>query len=136
LQNGDYHRGRMGVVKPYHYIRFNWWRRVDLNKAADELRETFSVETYTIPWDERAISLNNEMNEELRVRADTLTAFLSPFKVVLFQRDPAPFTERDVALRKKMIELYPHERPTPFPFMFGTEPRFEVARAGKTTKEH
>ncbi len=38
-----------------------------------------------------------------------------------------PFTARDMELRRRMMELYPRKRPTPFPFMFGREPEFEVA---------
>lgn len=115
-----------GMVKPYHYVRFNWWKRVDLDEVAGELGEKFSVKLVRIPWDERAVSLDQEMNEELRVKADTLNAFLTPFKVVLFQKKAAQFTAIDAELRERMMELYPRDRPTPFPFMFGTEPKFEV----------
>lgn len=113
-------------MRAYHYIRFNWWREVDLEEVAEELSRDFRVEMVRIPWDDREITLHDQ-NEELKVWADTLGAFLSPFKVVLFQREAAPFTARDMALRKRMMELYPRNRPTPFPVMFGTEPKFEVA---------
>ena len=116
------------MVKPYHYVRFNWWRRVDLDEAAEELGKEFSVRMVRIPWDARMVSLDQSMNEELRVRADTLAAFLTPFKVVLFQKEAAPFTASDMALRKRMMELYPRERPTPFPIMFASEPKFEEAQ--------
>jgi len=115
------------MVKPYHYVRFNWLRRVDLDEAAEELGKEFSVRMVRIAWDDRMVSLDQSMNEELRVRADTLAAFLTPFKVVLFQKEAAPFTARDMALRKRMMDLYPRDRPTPFPFMFASEPKFEEA---------
>lgn len=113
------------MAKRYHYIRFNWLRRVDLEEAAEELGEKFSVRLVRIPWDDMLVSLDQSMNEELRVRADTLRAFLTPFRVILFQKEAAPFTARDMELRKRMMELYPRDRPTPFPFMFGIEPKFD-----------
>ncbi len=115
------------MVKPYHYVRFNWWGRVDLDEVADELVKKFSVAMARIPWDDLEVSLDNGLHEELRVKADTLNAFLSIHKVVLFQMEAEPFTARDMELRRRMMELYPRKRPTPFPFMFGREPEFEVA---------
>jgi len=114
-------------ARPYHYVRFNWWSRVDLDEVAEELGERFTVRMTKIEWDDRRISLSDEMNEELRVKADTLTAFLTPLKVVMFQNEAAPFTPRDLDLKRRMDELYRRSRPTPFPFMFGVEPGFDVA---------
>jgi hypothetical protein len=116
----------MSRARPYHYVRFNWFKKVDLKKAERVLSVNFEVKMVRIPWNDMEISIGDDMSEELRVEADTLAAFLSTLKVVLFQRKPAPFTTRDMELRKIMMELYPRERPTPFPFMFGREPSFEV----------
>jgi len=116
----------MSRSKPYHYVRFNWFKKVDLSKVAEKLIGKFEAKIVTMTWDDREISIDDDLRTELRVKADTLAAFLSTLKVVLFQREPAPFTARDMELRKRMLELYPRERPTPFPFMVGREPSFEV----------
>jgi hypothetical protein len=46
----------------------------------------------------------------MRVTADTLSAYLSPMRAVLFQTDPQPLTEKDAALREILFELYNHDR--------------------------
>jgi hypothetical protein len=79
------------------------------------------------PADKLEITLYKDDRDELRVRSDTLTALLSSFRAVLSQKDSAPFTYRDMKLRKLVSELYPRERPTPFPWLFSSEPKFETA---------
>jgi hypothetical protein len=103
-----------GPMKPYYYVRFRWFKGIDLMEVARELQIKFSVEEiYTLekgffdadefPFSER---------ERVRVKADTLAARLSPFRAVLFQKKLEPFTERDMELRKRIRELYPRASPT------------------------
>lgn len=115
------------MVDAYHYVRFRWWTRVDLEKLSVEFANKFSIKTTGIPSVEQELTLWKDDRNELEVKADTLTAFISSFRAVLFQKKPSPFTSRDVELRKKIIELYPRARPTPFPWGFGEEPKFEIA---------
>lgn len=117
---------RSKMSKPYYYIRFNWWKDVDLGKLENELAKKFHVERVRIPWDDRKISLFGDMNTELKIFADNLRAYVSPIRAILYQKKASPFTQRDLDLRNKLIEYYPRERPSPFPFMFGSEPEFEV----------
>ncbi len=79
------------------------------------------------PGTKYEVAIHKDDRSELEVKSDTLVALLSSFRAVLSQREPAPFTPRDMELRKRVIELYPRERPTPFPWMFGHEPNFEKA---------
>ena len=51
---------------------------------------------------------------------------LSPMRAVLSQKEAAPFTKKDVELRKKVLEFYPRSRPTPFPWQFISEPEYEA----------
>ena len=53
---------------------------------------------------------------------------LSSFRAVLYQKEAKPFTAKDIELRKKVFTLYTRDRPTPFPFMYGREPKFEKAK--------
>jgi len=114
-------------LKPYHYVRFRWWRGLDLREVAGELgEESFQVELLDMPSGEGDIALGRGDREGLRVKADTLYARLSPYRATLYQRSPAPFTQRDLELRRRILELYPRDRPTIFPWSFSVEPPFQV----------
>lgn len=115
------------MAEPYHHVRFRWWNRVDIDKTADDLRGSFVVEKGTWPRDEREMSLQRDDRVEIQVKSDTLTAHLSSFRAVLSQKEAAPFTEKDMDLRKRVFELYQKDRPTPFPWQYSPEPKFEVA---------
>jgi hypothetical protein len=62
------------------------------------------------------------------VKSDTLIVFLEPLTAILSQRESEPFTRKDLKLREIVFELYPRIRPTPFPWSFRLEPKFEVAK--------
>jgi len=115
------------MTKPYRHVRFKW-RPVDLNEAEEELREeNFSIERHDMPKAEGDISLNKDYRNHLLVKADTLIALLEPFRANLSQREAAPFTEKDMKLRKIVLDIYPRNRWTPMPWSFVHEPKFEVA---------
>ncbi len=118
--------GKALGLKPYHYVRFRWWRGLDLEEVAGELGKYFQVELFEMPTDERDIAISRDDRERLKVRADTLCARLSPYRATLYQREAAPFTKRDLELRRRLLELYPRDRPTIFPWGFSFEPPFEV----------
>ena len=113
------------MVQPYHYIRFGWFIEVELEKVAEDLDGEFNVGMVVLPRDEMGLSLHKEERGDLEVSADTLTAWLSAFRAVLFQKEAAPFTTRDMDLRNEIFELYPRGRPNPFPWSFVKEPKFE-----------
>jgi len=114
------------MSKPYRHVRFRWWDTVDLEEAKEELAETYDVKEVEYPEDPS--SLYKEDRREIVAEADTLKASLSLYRVVLSQMKAAPFTGRDKELRDRMHELYPHDRPTPFPWSFNPEPRFDVEK--------
>ncbi len=114
------------MSEPYHHVRFRWWERADIDKIAEKIRESYSVDMKHWPRDNHDLSLRKDDRDELVVSADTLTAYLSGFKVVLFQKRAAKLTRRDAELREKVGEMYPHDRPTPFPWSFSLETKFEV----------
>ena len=116
------------MVETYNYVRFRWWEGLDLKKVSEDLSQSFSVEMTIGPRDKQEISLHKDERNELKVSADALSAMLSRFRAVLYQKEAAPFTTRDMELRKKILELYSHNRPTPFPWEFSQEPKFEIAK--------
>lgn len=114
------------ALKPYHFVRFRWWNKADLERIAEELGERFSVEWSIGPRTETEIDLRKAERDVFKVKADTLGVFLDIYKAMLYQREPAPFTARDIELRDRIFELYNRDRPTPFPWEFLEEPKFMV----------
>ena len=110
-------------MKPYRYVRSRWWGEIDLKEIAKEFKSTFSVEETLPRWGSREMLPNwgIDYSFRLKVKADTLTARLSPVTAVLFQREGHPFTERDLALRNRIFTLYPHRS------YFRKEPKFQIA---------
>ena len=99
----------------------------DLKKVSEDLGRSFSVKMYLRPPDEREINIQKDERDELNVSADTLSAMLSRNRVVLYQKEAAPFTARDMELRKRILELYPRSTQAPVPWLISWEPQFEVA---------
>ena len=117
----------MTKEEPYYYVRFCWWRSHNLEKLAEELRIRFIILKLPILEEEESdLSLYEKERGVIEVRADTLSAFLSGYRAVLCQKEKAPFTEKDMELRNTVLKLYPHARPTPFPWLFSEEPKFET----------
>lgn len=116
----------MSKDEPYHYVRFTWWGIVDVEGLQEEFEDDYEARLVLPPEDESKMSINIKNVRELRVKADTLSAFLLPSRAVLSQRERAPFTGRDMRLRERVLEIYTRSRPTPLPMMFGDEPDFEV----------
>ncbi|UCH58093.1 MAG: hypothetical protein JSV18_04140 [Candidatus Bathyarchaeota archaeon] len=118
--------GSAQALEPYHYARFKWWNRVDLERVAEELGEAYKVEWSRGPETEGEIDLRKGEKDILKVKADTLGAYLDVYKVVMYQREASHFTRRDVELRERLFELYDKNRPTPLPWDFLKEPNFVV----------
>ena len=115
----------MKKKEPYHFVRFLWADSVDLDAMAEEFAE------YVVGWRIPPESLS-KMDfhiynlKELKLKADTLSVFISITRAILFQRKQASFTNRDAELRRRVFEIFPRSRPTPFPFLVVDEPDFEV----------
>ena len=115
------------MSKPYQYVRFRWWSAVDIEAVDEEMKaQRFDVKNLEIPKYELELSLQKDFRDELVVKADTLTAHLSQFRAVLTQKEAEPFTPRDMKLRKRIIEIFPRNRPIPLPWNYVAEPKFEV----------
>ena len=100
--------------KRYHRTMYSWWKNVDLNKIEEMLSTNFDVEFKKIPWDdERSLSVYRELNDQLKVSADTVKAYVTSMNAVIFQPKLAEMTENDEKLIKELIKIYPRERPSP-----------------------
>ncbi len=114
------------VTEHYYYVRFRWSRGLDFEKIESDLGETFQVEQLDRPYAVTEISLHKDDREKLKLWADTLGALLSPFRAVLYQREPAKFTAADMKLREIVLKMYPRISGTFFPWNFSKEPEFQV----------
>lgn len=112
------------MASKYSYVRFRWWDPVDLDKAVEEF-SGFKTKKIVRKTGGQEISLYRDQRDEVEVEADTLQALLSTFRVVINQKETKPFTARDMELREKVLKMYPRGRPTPFPWEFSSEPKFE-----------
>lgn len=98
----------------YHRTRWTWWKNVDLKKVNEKLSGNFDVEEKIIPWDdERSLSLFRELNDQLKITADTVKAYLTPMNATIFQPEQAEKTEKDNELINELAKIYPRDRPTP-----------------------
>jgi hypothetical protein len=114
------------LPEPYYYVRFRWWDGLSIDGTVEELGRAFTVRRIKVISDPKELSLYRDDREEVIVRADSLGALLSPYRVVLYQKEHRRFTARDMELRARILELYPKNTPTPFPMLWSTEPEFEV----------
>jgi hypothetical protein len=112
------------MASKYSYVRFRWWGSVDLDKAVEEF-SGFKVKKIIQEKGGEDLSIYKDVRDEIEVEADTLQALLSPFRAVLNQKESKPFTVRDMELREKVLKMYPQNRPSPFPWGFSFEPKFE-----------
>ena len=115
------------MEKPYYFIRYEWFKRVELDTLANEMEKDFVVEHRPMPTGRVDMSIYKFEREGLKISADTLAVFLHPFKAVLFQREPAPFTSRDLNLRNRILELYRKNRSSLLATSIYHEPKFQIA---------
>lgn len=63
---------------------------------------------------EGRIGISLESRREIRVKAETLYAFLTGYRAVLMQKVVAPMTGKDKKLEEFLLKRYPHNKETPF----------------------
>jgi hypothetical protein len=117
----------MRISKPYYYVRFKWWTDLDLKKIFLDFSKDFAIRRKKWPIVNGELTLYPSKRDEVTITADTLSALLSPSNAILYQRTVAPLTPKDLILRQRVLDLYPHTRPTPLPWLFTHEPKFELA---------
>jgi hypothetical protein len=99
--------------KPYFRVRFRWWQPFDLEEYAGEYGDRYEIEVRPLHVGWGKIDIFADTRREFRVRADTLNAFLTVYKAILFQKEAGPLSPRDRELRDYILEKYPHARDTP-----------------------
>lgn len=111
----------------YYYISYNSVGRLyDAEMLALKLQEQFTrVKTLVrvIEGEVKRLSEIKSVVPEILFKADTLYATISPTRAVLFQKSRAPFTLKDLELRKTILDLYNSRFTIP---VFDPEPKFEI----------
>ena len=113
----------------YHYVRYRWWEIIDVDKLANELSEEYNVKPIKDHGWDLELTLMKEARDKFLIKSDTLTVFLSAYRVVMVQKVAAPFTSKDLKLRNRLLELFPKERQTVLAIRSIPEPEFEIAEA-------
>lgn len=72
------------------------------------------------------VSIYKDERDGYKYTADTLNVFLYPFKAVLYQTEPEPFTAKDLRLREVVLQHYPRVRGTALTIARIREPSFNV----------
>ena len=110
---------------PYNYVRWNWLRIYKVQELVEELGQfRISKLNGDLPSDNLSLMTNDIY--VLEVKADTLFALLAPSRANLFQRESAPFTSRDLELRRIILTLYPHSHESPLSIASEKEPNFNT----------
>jgi hypothetical protein len=100
--------------RPYFRAHFRWWSPFDVRKFAEEMEGAYEVEVRDeIDMGDR-IDLFRDFRVEIRVKADTLQAFITPYRAIMFQDEAAPLSGMDLDLERLVLRRYPHFRDTPF----------------------
>lgn len=112
---------------PYNYVRWTWWKNYEIHELTSKLKEQFIIIMLRQPdLKEESLRLSIRDTPQIEVKADTLSAYLAPAKAVLFQKKSAPFTKKDLELRKMLLTMYPHSIPMPIPVYYRREPKFQT----------
>jgi len=110
----------------YAHTRFRWEANLDMDALEERVSREFQVSRREYPGSEEEIALFKNERTELVVKADRLVAHMNARRANLTQVEEGAFTARDMALRTLVFEHYPHSRPSPFPWSFSVEPKFQA----------
>ena len=69
------------MVDPYYYIRFRWWKGIDLNTVLKDLGGSFKIEMIILPSSDYELIQRKDERDELKVDADRCGLHGSPTKV-------------------------------------------------------
>ena len=83
-----------------------------MDKEAEQLGSDFEIKPINTPeLSDQEVAIYKTTRKEIMVKADTVGAIIGTFRAILYQKDKAPFTSRDLLLRQKILELYPRTSP-------------------------
>jgi hypothetical protein len=109
----------------YHYVVLSEWDVLHSIKNIVQELENFVFIKTMIPMRRsyRHSKMFQGLVPELLYKADSLFVAIAPRRAILFQKEPHPFTSRDLALRETIRTLYPRDS---LVGLFSREPSFET----------
>jgi hypothetical protein len=109
----------------YQYVVFSEWDVLHSIKDIVHELENFDFIKTMVPMRRgyRHSKMFQGLVPELLYKADSLFVAIAPRRAVLFQKEPQPFTSRDLALRETILTLYPQDS---LVGLFSKEPSFET----------
>ncbi len=108
------------------YSKFGHLYKVE--QISERLRGHFTFVKVLVPVRKTFISMIRPSElwscvPEVLFKADTLYAAISPSRAILYQKTRSPFTEKDLALRQIISELYSFKIKMP---LLSREPTYET----------
>ncbi|MFP3952019.1 MAG: hypothetical protein ACLFVP_07790 [Candidatus Bathyarchaeia archaeon] len=100
--------------EPYYKVRYRWWKPFDLDEFLERFEDKYDIREKPDYSQPGRIEIFNEIRGEIRVKADTLHVFMTPYRAILFQKEMKPLTEIDKKLEDYILDKYTHIRDTPF----------------------
>jgi len=101
-------------VEPYYMRRFRWWTPLDVEGFASEFNSRYEIMRRPNLVQRDRIEIFIYSRREVWIKADTLHAFVTAYKAILFQKEGAPLTDKDLELKNLIFTKYIHKRETPF----------------------
>jgi hypothetical protein len=120
------------LTKAYHYARYRWWEKIDVDKLANELSEEYNVKAIKDHGWDLELTFMKEARDRYLIKSDTLSVFLSIYRAVMFQKVPSPFTAKDLKLRNHILKLFPKQRETILTTQVRKEPEFQVTEMNQS----
>jgi len=102
------------VPRPYYKIRFRWWKPFDIEKFLKDNSEKFQIEQIKQYDEPGRIDIFKDLRNELKLKADTIYVFITPYRAIIFQKELSQLTEKDKNLVEYILTKYTHIRDTPF----------------------
>ncbi|MFW6109197.1 MAG: hypothetical protein ACOC6N_01990, partial [archaeon] len=99
------------MEKPYFYIRYRWLIPVDFEKIEAKLKG-IKKEHRPMPYSRFDLSILQKREKRIQIHRRYSKRLLIPFKAVLYQTKPEPFTSSDLRLREIVLQPYPRVRGT------------------------
>jgi len=99
--------------EPYYKVRYRWWTPFSLDEFIEKFNDKYDIRDKPDFSQPGRIDILKDVRGEIRVKADTLHVFLTPYRAILFQKKNSPLTNKDEWLADYILKKYTHIKDTP-----------------------
>lgn len=103
--------------RPLYIVRWTWSKNYDIKKLQKLLKQDFEVILPSRPVVNELFDIRiggHLTRDEILIVADSTSAYLSPIRAVIFQKQAIELTSHDVMMIDKVLKLYPQNTSAPF----------------------